>query len=104
MRGDRAKNLDATLLKRKDWANTSSYGLPNETVTTKIFYRIIKAIVFLPDGDTDYFDIVVGVLQGYILTPYLFIIYVRKSQLHSLEQAAGGIGLYVQTNKTDYMF
>ena len=28
-----------------------------------------------PDGDTEYFDIVLGVLQGDTLTPYLFIIY-----------------------------
>ena len=27
-----------------------------------------------PDGDTDFFDIVTGVLQGDILAPYLFII------------------------------
>ena len=27
-----------------------------------------------PDGDTDYFDIVAGVLQGDTLAPYLFII------------------------------
>ena len=27
-----------------------------------------------PDGDTEYFDIVVGVLQGDTLAPYLFII------------------------------
>ena len=27
-----------------------------------------------PDGDTDYFDIVAGVLQGATLAPYLFII------------------------------
>ena len=27
-----------------------------------------------PDGDTDFFDIVAGVLQGDILVPYLFII------------------------------
>ena len=27
-----------------------------------------------PDGDTDFFDIVAGVLQGDTLVPYLFII------------------------------
>ena len=32
-------------------------------------------IVHLPDGDTDYFDIVVGVQQGDTLTTHLFIIY-----------------------------
>ncbi len=30
--------------------------------------------VFSPDEDTDYFDIVAGVLQGDTLAPYLFII------------------------------
>ena len=30
--------------------------------------------VSLPDGDTEYFDIVAGVLQGDTLAPYLFII------------------------------
>ena len=105
-----------------------------------------------PDGDTEYFDIVVGVLQGDTLAPYLFIIcldYVlrtsidkirengfelskRRSKrypakkitdadyaddlallantpnqaetlLHSLERAAAGIGLQVNTHKTEYM-
>ena len=27
------------------------------------------------DGDTDFFDIVAGVLQGYTIVPYLFIIF-----------------------------
>ena len=34
----------------------------------------MKVKVHSPDGDTDYFDIVAGVLQGVTLTPYLFII------------------------------
>ena len=33
-----------------------------------------KMKVRSPDGDTDYFDIVEGVLQGDTLAPYLFII------------------------------
>ena len=102
-----------------------------------------------PDGDTEYFDIVAGVLQGDTLAPYLFIIcldYVLRTSinkikensfelkkkrsrrypaktitdanyaailantpnqaetlLHSLEQAATGIGLYVNAYKTEYM-
>ena len=39
-----------------------------------ILYRNTKVKVRFPDGDTDYFDIVAGVLQGNILAPYLFII------------------------------
>ena len=34
----------------------------------------MKVKVCSPDGDTDYFDIVAGVLQGDTLAPYLFII------------------------------
>ena len=104
------------------------------------------------DGDTDYFDIVAGVLQGYTFATYLFIIWLdyvlqtsidlmkengftlakrrgrrypaqiitdadyaddiallantpsrTESQLHSLERAAGGRGLHVNADKTEYM-
>ena len=102
--------------------------------------------------ETDYFDIVAGVLQGETLVPYLFIICIdyvlrtsvdlrkengfklakerhrrypaqfitdanyadhivliantraqSKSLLHSLEWAAGGIGLHVNADETEYM-
>ena len=39
-----------------------------------MLYRNTKVKVCSPDGDTDYFDIVAGVLQGHTLVPYLFII------------------------------
>ena len=52
-----------------------SYGLPKETVAAiMMLYRNTKVKVFSPDGDTDYFNIVVGVLQGDTLAPYLSII------------------------------
>ena len=45
-----------------------SYGLPKETVAAiTILYRNTKVKVRSPDGDTEYFDIVAGVLQGDIL-------------------------------------
>ena len=39
-----------------------------------MLYKNTKVKVCSLDGDTDYFDIVVGVLQGDTLAPYLFII------------------------------
>ena len=52
-----------------------AYGLPKETVAAiMILYRNSKMKVRSPDGDPDYFDIVAGVLQGYTLALYLFII------------------------------
>ena len=53
-----------------------AYGLPKETIAAiMILYRNTKVKVRSLDGDTDYFDIVAGVLQGDTLAPYLFIIY-----------------------------
>ena len=52
-----------------------AYGLRKETVAAiTILYKNIKVKVRSPDGDTEYFDIVAGVLQGDTLAPYLFII------------------------------
>ena len=52
-----------------------AYGLPKETVAAiMILYRNTKVKVRPPDGDTEYSDIVAGVLQGDTLAPYLFII------------------------------
>ena len=159
------KNLQATLLfvdftkafdfifKEKMEQILLSYGLPKETVAAiTILYRNTKVKVRSPDGNTEYFDIVAGVLQGDTLVPYLFIIcldYVLRTSidkikengfeltkkrgwryptkiitdsdyafdiailantpnqaetlLHSLEQAAAGIGLHVNAHKTEYM-
>ena len=130
-----------------------AYGIPKETVAAiTILYRNTKVKVRSPDGDTEYFDIAAGVLQGDTLALYLFIIcldYVLRTSidkirengfeltkkrgrrypaktitdadyaddiailantpdqaetlLHSLEQAATGIGLYVNAHKTEYM-
>ena len=47
-----------------------TYSLPKETVAaTVILYRNTKVKVRSLDGDTDYFDIVAGVLQGDTLAP-----------------------------------
>ena len=52
-----------------------AYGQPKETeAAITILYRNTKVKVPSPDGDTEYFDIVAGVLQGDTLAPYLFII------------------------------
>ena len=47
--------------------------------------------VLSPDGYTEYFDIVVGVLQGDMLAPYLFIIcldYMLRTLIKSEKMAS----------------
>ena len=51
-----------------------TYDFPKETIAAiMMLYKNMKAKVRSLDGDTDYFNIVAGVLQGDTLAPYLFI-------------------------------
>ena len=54
-----------------------------------ILYRSTKVKVRSPDGDTEYFDIVAGVLQGDTLAPYLIIIsldYVLRTSIDKIRE------------------
>ena len=102
LEGVRAKNLQATLLfvnftKAFDSIHRGkmeqillAYGIPRETVTAiTILYRNTKVKVCSLDGDTEYFDIVAGILQGDMLTPYLFIIcldYVLRTSIDKIKE------------------
>ena len=97
-----AKNLQATILfvdftkafgsihRGKMEQILLAYGIPKETVTAiMILYRNTKVKVRSPYGDTDYFDIVAGVLQGDTLAPYLFIIcldYVLRTSMDKIKE------------------
>ena len=67
-----------------------AYGLPKETAAAiMILYRNTKVKIRSPDGDTEYFDIVAGVLQADTLAPYLFIIrldYVLRTSIDKLRE------------------
>ena len=130
-----------------------AYGIPAEVVNAiMVLYKDTQAMVRSPDGDTEFFYTVAGVLQGDTIAPYLFIIcldYVLRtsvdkmkengftlkqtrsrrypavtitdvdyaddlalladtikqaeSLLHSLEQEARGVGLCINSDKTEFM-
>ena len=67
-----------------------AYGLPKETAVVIMMLDKNKKIkVRSPDGDTDFFDIVAGVLQEDTLAPYLFIIcldYVLRTFRDSMKE------------------
>ena len=72
----RANNIICRLLHRGKMEQIlHAYGLPKENITAiMMLYKNTKVKVRSPDGDTNYFDIVAGVLQGDTLATYLFII------------------------------
>ena len=67
-----------------------AYDLLKETVAAiTILNRNTKVKVRSPDGDTEYFDIVAGVLQGDALALYLFIIcldYVLRTSIDKIRE------------------
>jgi hypothetical protein len=85
--GVRARNLEAVVLfvdfskafdsvhRGKMSKILSAYGIPEETIKAiMMLYENTKAMVRSPDGDTDFFMILAGELQGDTPAPYLFII------------------------------
>ena len=102
LEGVQAKNLQAILIfvdftKAFDSIHRGkleqillAYGIPKETVAAiTILYRNTKVKVWSLDGDTEYFDIVAGVLQGDTLAPYLFIIcldYVLRTSIDKIRE------------------
>ena len=102
LEGVLAKNLQVTLLfvdftKAFDsihWGKMEQIllacGLPKETIAPiTILYRNTKVKVRSPDVDTEYFDIVAGVLQEDTLAPYLFIIcldYVLRTSIDKIRE------------------
>ena len=101
LEGAQAKNLQATLL-FVDFTKADSihrgkmerivlaYGLPKETVAIiTILFKNTKVKVHSPDGETEYFDIVAGVLQGDTQASYLFIIcldYVLRTSINKIRE------------------
>ena len=96
------KNLEATLLfvdiskvfdsihRGKIKQILLANSLPKETVSAiMILYKNTKVKVCSSDGDTDFFDIVVGLLQSDTLFPYLFIIcldYVLRTLIYLIKE------------------
>ena len=70
-----------------------AYGIPDRLVSAiRLTYDKLKAKVSSPDGDTDYFKIYAGVMQGDTLAPFLFVIvldYAMRSAIHGREEELG---------------
>ena len=76
------------------------YGISKEIIEAiKVLYTNTQATVLTPDGETDPFDILAGILQGDTLAPYLFIIvidYVMRVSVDSIPES----GLMYQHRKS----
>ena len=70
-----------------------AYDIPNKLVNAiGLMYANTKARVLTPDGETEWFNILAGVLQGDTLAPFLFAIvldYAMRTALEGREEELG---------------
>ena len=70
-----------------------AYGIPEQLVKAiSKLYDGTRAKVLSPDGETEYFNILAGVLQGDTLAPYLFAIvidYLMRKAINGKEEELG---------------
>ena len=65
----------------------SVYGVSKKIVDAiSILYKDTTAQVISPDGETDFFEIATGVLQGDTLTLHLFIVKLSRSHERYIER------------------
>ena len=68
----------------------SAYGIPVETVNAiKIMYENTSATVLTSEGETEYFSVNSGILQGDPLAPFLFIIVLDYALRMSITEEDG---------------
>ena len=78
-----------------------AYGVPAELVKViNKLYENTKARVVTPDGETDLFDIVAGVLQGDTLAPYLFTIVLDYTMRQAVGDSEEKLGFELERRKS----
>ena len=65
-----------------------------------LIYKDLKAKFVSPDGDTDYFDILTGVMQGDTLAPYLFVIVLDYAMRKATEGREEELGLTIKKRQS----
>ena len=78
-----------------------AYGIPEQIVNTiSVLYENTKAKVLTPDGETELFNILAGVLQGDTLAPYLFAIVIDFVMRQAVGNKAEDLGFRIETRKS----
>ena len=78
-----------------------AYSFPENIMQAVIaMYTDVKAKVVSPDGDTDFFKITAGVLQGDTLAPYLFVIVLDFALRRAIEGREEELGFTLHRRRS----
>lgn len=78
-----------------------AYGVPDKIVSIiELMYERTLAKVISPDGETDLFEILAGVLQGDTLAPYLFAIIIDYCMRRAIDGDDERLGFTVESRKS----
>ena len=78
-----------------------AYGIPVKLVELiRLMYEKTMAKVLSPDGETELFEILAGVLQGDTLAPYLFAIVIDYCMRQAIGDDAERLGLTLERRKS----
>ena len=78
-----------------------AYGLPKQFVSAiGILYTGTNAKVLSPDGETEFFETLAGVLQGYTLAPYIFTIMIDYAMRQAIGNDAVDLGFKLDRKRS----
>ena len=78
-----------------------AYGIPEQIAKAiGLLYEETRAKVLSPDGETEYFKILAGVLQGDTLAPYLFAIVIDYVMRKAIGNRASDLGFTLHPKKS----
>ena len=78
-----------------------AYGIPEELVTDiSIMYEDTTSKVITPDGETETFNILDGILQGDTLDPYLYVIVINNVMRTALLGREVKLGFQLRKRKS----
>ena len=79
----------------------AAYGVPERIVSViRLMYEGTRAKVLSPDGETELFEILAGVLQGDTLAPYLFAIVIDYCMLQAVKGDEEQLGITIERRKS----
>jgi len=87
--------------RRKMMKILKAYGIPQNLLRAiEAMYTNARAVIVTPDGETQEFNIFAGVLQGYTLAAYLFIIVLDYALRKATERMEEELGFTITPKKS----